>query len=241
MPAALISSGPSASKRRCSLPPAISSAQAARPLGVNSLAGELTTSRQRLAQAAATFACSAVSPAAPAAGPQRTRRSIWPRLSSVVFQRPFSYGPSTVPSTSARPCSSGGSPSSSTIQAMELPPTSSVRAAILAAAVRSRSASRVRFPRPTAATRAAARRPSVCRSATWPSSPLSSPASWRRVRRPSTSRSRPSAAPDRATGSRTAKARTSAPTPPGGASTTSICMSEAGSYPSGRRGVPLPR
>ena len=140
MPAARISSGPSASKRRCS-PPAISPAQSARLCGVSSFAGALTTSRQRFAQAAATFARRAASPAPPAAGPQRTRRSMPPRRSSFVFQRPFSYGPSTVPSTIARPCSSGVRPFSSTTKATDVPPTSSVRAATLAAAVRRRSPS----------------------------------------------------------------------------------------------------
>jgi hypothetical protein len=89
------------------------------------------------------------------------------------------------------------------------------------------------LPRPTAPTRAAASRPSACRSVTRPSSPFSSPESRSRASRPSTSRSSPSAAPASTTGSRTAKTRTSASTPPGGASTTSMCMSEAGCYRSG--------
>ena len=175
MPAARISSGPSASKRRCSLPPAISSAQAARASGLSSFAGALTTSRQRFAQAAATFARRAASAAAPAPGPQRTSRSILALLVAGL-PAPVRVGAEDGAVDDRPPLllgRRGRSPRRP--RRPSAPPTSSVRAATRAAAVRRRSASSARLPRPTAPTRAAASRPSACRSVTRPSSPCSSP------------------------------------------------------------------
>ena len=171
MPAARISSGPSTSKRGTH-----AARDLLRPIG--------EVGRRQLIGRGVDQVAAAVGPCSrdarvlgrarrrrPRPAPQSTRRSISPRRSSSVFHRPLSYGPSSVPSTIARPCSSAESPSSSTTQATEVPPTSRTRAATLAAAVRSRSASSVRLPSPTAPTRAAPRRPSEWRRTTWPSSP----------------------------------------------------------------------
>ena len=215
MPAARISSGPSASKRRCSLPPAISSAQAASASGRQLVRGRVdevaaavrpgrgdVRGRRRLGGLRRR------------PGPQRTSRSISPRCSSSVFQRPFSYGPRTVPSTIARPCSSGGE----AVRPRRPRRRSSRRRRgrarpRVAAAVRRRSASSSPLPTPTAPTRAATRRPSAWRRVTRPSSPRSSPASIRWARRPSTSRSSPSAAPESARG-RERRRRGRRPRPP---------------------------
>ena len=119
-------------------------------------------SRQRFAQAAATLARAAVS----RCSPRRARRERGAR-SRRAGRPPSSSGRSRTgrgrPSTIARPCSVGGRPFSSTTQATVVPPTSRVRAATCAAAVRRRSASSARLPRPTAPIRSAATRPSACR------------------------------------------------------------------------------
>ena len=213
MPAARISSGPSASKRRCSLPAAISSAQAARSLGrqlvrrgVDHLPAAVRPGRGHVRTPGRLGRCT---------GARSAEHEALDLPAPLLLGLPVGVlvGPSTVPSTIAWPSSAAGSPFSSRTQATLVPPMSSVFAATLAAAVRIRSASRSCLPSPTAPTRCAARRPSAWRRVTRPSSPFSSPTSTSRVRRPSTSRSRPWAAAESSTGSRTAKARTSASTP----------------------------
>ena len=89
MPAARISSGPSASKRRYLFPPAISSAQSARSAGVSWI-GRGVDQRHDSG-----WPCSRdarvwgrVGGASSAAGPQSTRRSISPRRSSIRLPPP---------------------------------------------------------------------------------------------------------------------------------------------------------
>ena len=246
IPAARISSGPSASKRSAR----VAGGRLLGP-GGKSLGRELV--RRSVDEVAAAVrpghdqarrAASSAPAAAP--GPQRTRRSSLTPSSPFVFHRPFSYSPRSVPSTIARACSAGErSPLPSTSQAIDRPPTSFVCRATAAAAVRSESGSSASLPTPAAPTRRAPSRPSVCVRATDPRLPRISPSSMRRASRPSSRRSRPSADSVSVTGWLTGKTRTSASTPPGGASTTSISMgrgmvSEPGLVVPLSRDQPLP-
>ena len=232
MPAARISSGPSASKRRCSLPAAISSAQAARSSGVSSFAGALTSvtaavrpgrghvrtpgrlgrlRRRPVRRARGARSARARSslglPAAVLVGAEHgavdDRLALLRRGQAVLLDDPGDARSADVERPRGHP--GGGRPQAVGVE---------------------RRACRAR-PRRPAARPGGRRRGGGSRAPRLPSARLP-----RRVGSdaPRPAGRDPAAAAASSTGSRTAKARTSASTPPGGASTTSIFMSEAGCY-----------